>query len=72
MMNENTAAHELTLRLAGEEQHAIFFVGYADPSTPAGHIRAGQRGDMIDLDANLPKVLLDCPVEVYDFSGTGA
>ena len=29
MMNENTAAHDLAKRMAGDEKQSIFFVGYA-------------------------------------------
>jgi len=35
MMSENTAAHDLAARMIGDERQAIFFVGYADPDTPA-------------------------------------
>ena len=40
MMSENTAAHDLAVRMIGDEKQAIFFVGYADPDTPAGRLRA--------------------------------
>ena len=33
MMSENTAAHDLALRMMGNERMAIFFVGYADGHT---------------------------------------
>lgn len=42
MMAENTAAHDLALRMMGDERHAIFFVGYADPQTPGGRLKASQ------------------------------
>src|SRR6266403_3166517 len=45
MMSENTAAHDLALRMIGDEQQAIFFVGYADPDTPGGHLKAAQHGE---------------------------
>src|SRR6266702_1737086 len=34
MMSEHTAAHDLALRMLGDESQAIFFVGYTDPDTP--------------------------------------
>ena len=40
MMNENTAAHNLALRLMADTVHAIFFVGYADPDTPGGRLES--------------------------------
>ena len=44
MMSENTAAHNLAMRMVGDEQHAIFFVGYTDPDTPGGRLRAANPG----------------------------
>ena len=34
MMSENTAAHDLAVRMIGDDKQSIFFVGYADPETP--------------------------------------
>jgi Cft2 family RNA processing exonuclease len=45
MMSENTAAHDLALRMMSDERMAIFFVGYADPDTPAGRLRAARQGE---------------------------
>ena len=35
MMTEKTAAHDLAVRMMGDERHAIFLVGYTDPTHPA-------------------------------------
>jgi Cft2 family RNA processing exonuclease len=43
MMSENTAAHDLAVRLAPHERHAIFYVGYSDPDSPGG--RRGRAGE---------------------------
>src|SRR6266853_4102676 len=40
MMSEHTAAHDLALRMIGDENQAIFFVGYSDPDTPGGRLKA--------------------------------
>ena len=45
MMSENTASHNLALRMIGDERQAIFFVGYADPDTPGGRLKAAQPGE---------------------------
>ncbi len=45
MMSENTAAHDLAVRMAGDERQSIFFVGYADPSTPGGRLKASKPGE---------------------------
>ncbi len=68
MMNENTAAHALTLRLAGEPQHAIFFVGYADPSTPAGRLRAAEPGEPFLFSASGGELTRRCRMEEYDLT----
>jgi Cft2 family RNA processing exonuclease len=44
-------------------------VGYADPDSPAGHIRAGQTGDKVILDPKRPPVARRCEMEIFDFSG---
>src|SRR5439155_21982083 len=40
MMSEQTAAHDLAMRMIEDENQAIFFVGYADPDTPGGRLKA--------------------------------
>ena len=45
MMSENTAAHDLAARMIGDERQSIFFVGYADPDSPAGRLKAAKRGE---------------------------
>src|SRR5256714_2960875 len=45
MMSENTAAHNLALRMIGDEKQAIFFVGYTDPDTPGGRLKAAAKGE---------------------------
>jgi Cft2 family RNA processing exonuclease len=44
MMSPNTAAHDLALRMLPDERHGIFFVGYADPETPGGRVKASRAG----------------------------
>ena len=45
MMSENTAAHDLAVRMIGDERQAIFFVGYTDPDTPGGRLKASRPGE---------------------------
>ena len=68
MMNENTAAHELALRMAGQDDHAIFFVGYADPSTPAGRLRAAKEGEPFLFSASGGELTRKCRMEEYDLT----
>ncbi|MDB4259862.1 MBL fold metallo-hydrolase, partial [Akkermansiaceae bacterium] len=48
--------------------NTLLFVGYADPATPAGLIKAASTGDLIRLDGT-HKVPLNCIVDEFDFSG---
>ena len=45
MMSEKTAAHDLALRMIGDERMAIFLVGYTDPETPGGRLRLAKQGE---------------------------
>ena len=67
MMSENTAAHDLAARMAGDERHAIFFVGYADPETPGGRLKAAARPASPSSSAAVPhaKSLRRCEMEDF-------
>src|SRR3989442_15139235 len=52
MMSEHTAAHDLAARLIGDERQAIFFVGYADPDTPGGRLKAAKPGAAFFISGN--------------------
>ncbi len=68
MMSEHTAAHDLALRMAGDEKQAIFFVGYADPDTPAGRLKAAKPGQTFFFSAGGGELTKRC--EVLDFDLT--
>jgi len=68
MMSENTAAHDLAVRLLGDERQAIFFVGYADPDTPGGRLKAAKPGETFVLSPAAGRVTRRC--EVLDFDLT--
>lgn len=68
MMSENTAAHDLALRMMGDERMAIFFVGYADPDTPAGRLRAAKPGEPFMFSASGGEVTRRCEVEEFDLT----
>ncbi|HRT55168.1 MAG TPA: MBL fold metallo-hydrolase [Candidatus Paceibacterota bacterium] len=68
MMNENTAAHDLALRLMSDERHAIFFVGYTDPDTPGGHLKASQPGQPFHFSARAGEVVRQCEVQEFDLT----
>ena len=67
-MTEQTPAHELAVRMLGEERHAIFFVGYADPDSPAGRLKAAKHGETFVFSASAGQVTKNCEVEDFDLS----
>lgn len=68
MMNANTAAHDLALRMIEDERHGIFFVGYADPDTPAGRLRAAAPGAAFAFGALDRAVTRRCEVREFDLT----
>ncbi|MBU6400074.1 MAG: MBL fold metallo-hydrolase [Verrucomicrobia bacterium] len=68
MMSENTAAHDLALRMIGDERQAIFFVGYADPDTPGGRLKAAQPGETFVFSPSGGTVTRRCEVEDFDLT----
>jgi Cft2 family RNA processing exonuclease len=68
MMSEHTAAHDLAVRMLGNERMAIFFVGYADPDTPAGRLRAAKQGETFLFSASGGTVTRKCEVDEFDLT----
>jgi Cft2 family RNA processing exonuclease len=68
MMSEHTAAHELAIRMAGDERHGIFFVGYADPSTPGGRLKAAPKGEPFFFSQSGGELTRRCRMEDYDLT----
>jgi Cft2 family RNA processing exonuclease len=68
MMSEHTAAHDLAVRMIEDERHAIFFVGYADPDTPGGHLKASQPGKTFLLSPTAGKVTRRCEMQDFDLT----
>ncbi len=68
MMSENTAAHNLALRMIGDERQAIFFVGYTDPDTPGGRLRAAKPGETFTFSPSGGEVTRRCQIEEFDLT----
>ena len=68
MMSEHTLAHELALRMAPVEKHAILFVGYAAPETPAGKLRAAARGEPFQFSGSNDVLKRNCEMQIFDLS----
>jgi Cft2 family RNA processing exonuclease len=68
MMSEQTAAHELAMRIIGDDRHAIFFVGYADPDTPGGRLKKAKPGETFIFSASAGEVTRRCELEDFDLT----
>jgi Cft2 family RNA processing exonuclease len=68
MMSENTAAHTLATRMIGDEKQSIFFVGYADPDSPAGRLRAAKAGETFVFSPAAGQLTKRCEVRDFDLT----
>ena len=68
MMTEKTLSNSIARQVLSDPAHALFFVGYADPLSPAGRIRNAQPGDIVQLSPEYPPQPLKCDVEQFTFS----
>ncbi len=68
MMNENTAAHDLAARMMGDPKQAIFFVGYADPETPGGRLKAAKPGQKFIFSAGAGELERKCEIGEFDLT----
>lgn len=68
MMTPKTLSNIFARRLLENPQHSIFFVGYADPQSPAGIIKTAKAGHLVSLDPDEPAQPLRCHVEQFQFS----
>ena len=68
MMSEHTAAHDLAARLIGDQRHAVLFVGYADPDTPGGRLKAARPGETFVFSASVGEVTRRCEVDDFDLT----
>jgi Cft2 family RNA processing exonuclease len=68
MVTEHTAAHDLAMRMIGDERHAIFFVGYADPDAPGGRLKAAKPGETFLLSPAGGQVTRRCEIQDFDLT----
>jgi Cft2 family RNA processing exonuclease len=58
----------LAMRMAGDEKQSIFFVGYADPDSPAGRLKAAKRGETFVFSPSAGQVTRNCDIEDFDLT----
>jgi Cft2 family RNA processing exonuclease len=68
MMTPKTLSNIFARQVIEDPKHSIFFVGYADPESPAGQIRTAKPGDLVTLDPDQPPQRLACQIEQFQFS----
>jgi Cft2 family RNA processing exonuclease len=68
MLSECTPAHDLALRMIGDERQAIFFIGYADPDTPGGRLKASKPGDTFIFSPGGGEVTRKCEMDEFDLT----
>ncbi len=68
MMTENTLSNVFAQEFLAHDRHSVFFVGYCDPQSPAGLLRATKHGDLVTLNAAYGPQPVRCRVEHFDFT----
>ena len=68
MMTPKTLSNIFARRVIESPEHSIFFVGYADPESPAGILKAAPRDELVSLDPDEPPLRLRCQIEQFQFS----
>ena len=69
MMTEKTLSNALARQVLSAPEHALLFVGYVDPDSPAGRIQATPAGGEVQLSPEIPPQPLRCTVDHFSFSG---
>lgn len=68
MMIPNTLSNVFGRRMIENPRHSIFFVGYANPESPAGLLRETSPGGEVVLDPKKPAQRVRCNIEQFQFS----
>jgi Cft2 family RNA processing exonuclease len=68
MMTENTLSNMLAPRVLADPKAHCMFVGYSDPDSPAGQVRASAEGAEVSLDPRRRPVKRRCRVDQFTLS----
>ena len=68
MMIPRTLSNVFARRIIENPQHSIFFVGYANPESPAGLLRDTGSGGEVALNPDKPPQRIRCMIEQFQFS----
>jgi Cft2 family RNA processing exonuclease len=68
MLSENTLSNIFVRRILENPKQHLAFVGYSDPESPAGRLRAAAPGSSVELHEGLPPLRRECTVHELNFS----
>jgi Cft2 family RNA processing exonuclease len=68
MMIPKTLSNVFARRIIENPLHSIFFVGYANPESPAGLLRDAGTGGEVELEPDKPQQRIRCNIEQFQFS----
>jgi len=68
MMIPKTLSNVFARRILENPQHSIFFVGYANPDSPAGLLREAGQGGEVALDPDKRSQRIRCNIQQFQFS----
>jgi len=68
MMTPKTLSNIFAQRVVDQPRHSVFFVGYADPESPAGILRNALPNEQVTLDPSEAPQRVRCHIEQFQFS----
>ena len=68
MITAKTLSNIFAQRVVEQPRHSIFFVGYADPKSPAGVLRNARPEEQVTLAPDQPPQRVRCHIEQFQFS----
>jgi Cft2 family RNA processing exonuclease len=68
MMTEHTLSNIFARKVLPDPSQYLFFVGYADPNSPAGVVRNATQGDHVQIDSKGAPVPFLCHRESFTLS----
>jgi Cft2 family RNA processing exonuclease len=68
MMTPKTLSNTFARRIVDQPRHSVFFVGYADPESPAGILRNALPSEQVTLDPGEATQHVRCHIEQFQFS----
>jgi Cft2 family RNA processing exonuclease len=68
MMTPKTLSNIFAQRIVDQPRHSIFFVGYADPESPAGILRNALPNEQVTIDPEEAPQRVRCHIDQFQFS----